>query len=142
MYLGNMALLVISIFAIPLFVQLIKVPYRLLGPTIVVICALGTFSVNASFVETYLMFAAGIIGFFMRLYGFSPAALVLALVLGPLAEEALRQTMTISRGSFSIFIERPASLWIIGVTVVLVGLLPLINRFGKRTSQEAKKAES
>jgi putative tricarboxylic transport membrane protein len=141
MYLGNVALLAISIFAIPLFVQLIKVPYRLLGPAIVVVCALGTFSVNASFVETYLMFAAGIIGFFMRLYGFSPAALVLALVLGPLAEEALRQTMTISRGSFGIFLERPASLWIIGVTFVLVALLPLMGRFSNR-ADAAKKAET
>ncbi|MGC1259278.1 MAG: tripartite tricarboxylate transporter permease, partial [Jannaschia helgolandensis] len=139
MYLGNMALLAISIFAIPLFVQIIKVPYRVLGPTVVVICALGTFSVNASFVELYIMFAAGIAGFFMRLYGFSPAALVLALVLGPLAEEALRQTLAISRGSFSIFIERPASLWIIVVTIVLVVFLPLLNRFGSK-AETAKKS--
>ncbi len=139
MYLGNMALLTISIFAIPLFVKLIKVPYRILGPTVLVICTLGTFSVNASFVETYLMFGAGIAGFFMRLYGFSPAALVLALVLGPLAEEALRQTLTISRGSFGIFIDRPASLSIIGVTIALVVLLPLLNRFGK-SAGDAEKA--
>jgi putative tricarboxylic transport membrane protein len=132
-------LLVISIFAIPLFVQMIKVPYRVLGPCVIVICTLGTFSVHASFIETYLMFTAGIVGFFMRLYGFSPAALVLALVLGPLAEEALRQTLTISRGSFSIFVERPASLWIIGVTVMFVVALPLMNRFGK-TAGAANKA--
>ncbi len=135
MYLGNMVLLAISIFAIPLFVQIIKVPYRILGPCIVVICALGTFTVHASFIELYLMFAAGIVGFFMRLYGFSPAALVLALVLGPLAEEALRQTMTISRGSFGIFLTRPASLWIIGVTVALVVLLPILGRIGSRAGK-------
>ncbi|MHA7886357.1 tripartite tricarboxylate transporter permease [Roseicyclus sp.] len=138
MYLGNMVLLAISVFAIPLFVQLIKVPYRILGPAVVVICTLGTFSVNASFVETYLMFAAGIVGFFMRLYGFSPAALVLALVLGPLAEEALRQTLTISRGSFGIFLERPASLWIIGVTIVLVLILPLLGRIGASAGKAEK----
>ena len=141
MYLGNMALLAISIFAIPLFVQIIKVPYRMLAPCIVVVCALGTFSVHASFVETYLMFAAGIVGFFMRLYGFSPAALVLALVLGPLAEEALRQTMTISRGSFAIFVERTPSLWIIGVTLTLIVLLPMLNRFGKPKVDQAAKAD-
>ena len=142
MYLGNMVLLVISIFAIPLFVQMIKVPYRVLGPSVVVVCALGTFSVHASFVETYLMFAAGIVGFFMRLYGFSPAALVLALVLGPLAEEALRQTMTISRGSFGIFLERTPSLSIIGVTVALLILLPLLTRVGNTNAGEAEKAGS
>jgi putative tricarboxylic transport membrane protein len=142
MYLGNMALLAISIFAIPLFVQMIKVPYRVLGPCVVVVCALGTFSVHASFVETYLMFAAGIVGFFMRLYGFSPAALVLALVLGPLAEEALRQTLTISRGSFMIFVERAPSLWIILITIALVVLLPLLNRFGAASGGRAEKAGS
>ncbi len=142
MYLGNMVLLVISIFAIPLFVQMIKVPYRILGPSVVVVCALGTFSVHASFIETYLMFTAGIVGFFMRLYGFSPAALVLALVLGPLAEEALRQTMTISRGSFGIFFERTPSLAIICVTVALLVLLPFLNRFGNTDAGEAEKAGS
>ena len=132
MYLGNMVLLAISVFAIPLFVQIIKVPYRILGPCIVVICALGTFTVHASFIEMWLMVAAGVIGFFMRLYGFSPAALVLALVLGPLAEEALRQTMTISRGSFGIFLDRPASVWIIVVTIALLLILPLIGRIGAK----------
>ena len=138
MYLGNMVLLVINIFAIPLFVQIIKVPYRILGPCIVVICALGTFTVHASFVELWLMFAAGIVGFFMRMYGFSPAALVLALVLGPLAEEALRQTMTISRGSFGIFLDRPASLWIIGTTIALIVILPMMGRMGAKAAKAEK----
>jgi putative tricarboxylic transport membrane protein len=138
MYLGNMILLAINIFAIPLFVQIIKVPYRILGPCVVVICALGTFTVHASYIEMYMMFGAAIVGFFMRLYGFSPAALVLALVLGPLAEEALRQTMTISRGSFGIFLDRPASVWIICVTIALVVLLPLLGRIGSRAGKAEK----
>ena len=65
---------------------------------------------------------------------------LLALVLGPLAEEALRQTMTISRGSFAIFVERPPSLWIIAITIALVVLLPLLNRFGNSSSGKAEKA--
>ena len=132
MYLGNLALLAICIFAVPLFALMIRTPYRILGPTIIVVCALGTFSVHASFVETYLALAAGVVGFFMRLYGFSPAALVLALVLGPLAEEALRQTLAISRGSFAIFVQRPASLWIIVATAALLAIVPAINRVWKR----------
>ena len=125
MYLGNMALLALNIFAIPLFVQMIKVPYRILAPAVILICTLGTYSVNASLIETWFMFAAGLVGFFMKLYGYSPAALVLALVLGPLAEQSLRQTLTISRGSFGIFLERPASLWILGMaaTILVIGLL-------------------
>ncbi|WP_163269465.1 tripartite tricarboxylate transporter permease [Chelativorans alearense] len=132
MYLGNMALLALNIFAIPLFVQIIRVPYRILAPIVLVICTLGTFSVSSSMIEVYLMFTAGIVGFFMRLYGFSPAALVLGLVLGPLAEEALRQTLTISRGSFWIFLERNGSIGIIVTTAVLLLVLPLMQRIGRR----------
>lgn len=138
MYLGNMALLAISIFAIPLFVKIIKIPYRVLAPAVIVVCTLGTFSVHGSIIETWLMFGAGIAGFFMRMYGFSPASLVLALVLGPLAEEALRQTMTISRGSFMIFVNRPASLWILGLTVFLIIIVPLMQRMGRRAGKAEK----
>ena len=82
-----------------------------------------------SYLVMLFMLAAGVIGFFMKLLGFSPAATVLALVLGPLAEEALRQSLTISRGSFAIFIERPTSLWIMGITVAILALAPLLRRF-------------
>ncbi|MGQ0547852.1 MAG: tripartite tricarboxylate transporter permease, partial [Betaproteobacteria bacterium] len=94
MYLGNVALLALNIFAIPLFVQMVKLPYRLLAPAVILVCTVGTYSVGGSIVETWLMFAAGLAGFFMKLHGFSPAALVLALVLGPLAEQSLRQSLT------------------------------------------------
>ena len=128
MYLGNMALLALNIFAIPLFVQMVKLPYRILAPAVIVVCTAGTYSVNGSIVETWLMFAAGLVGFFMKRYGFSPAALVLALVLGPLAEQSLRQSLTISRGSLGIFLERPMSLWILGVTAVVLALGVLMRR--------------
>ena len=120
MYLGNVALLALNVFAIPLFVQMIRLPYRILAPAVILVCTLGTYSVNGSIVETWLMLAAGLAGFFMKRLGFSPAALVLALVLGPLAEQSLRQSLTISRGSFMIFVERPMSLWILGIGLALL----------------------
>jgi putative tricarboxylic transport membrane protein len=120
MYLGNMALLALNIFAIPLFVQMIKLPYRILAPAVILICTIGTYSVNGSIIETWLMFGAGLVGFFMKLHGYSPAALVLALVLGPLAEQSLRQTMTISNGSFGIFVDRPMSFAILGITIAML----------------------
>jgi putative tricarboxylic transport membrane protein len=129
MYFGNVALLALNIFAIPLFVQMVRLPYRLLAPAIIVVCTVGTYSVHASMMEVWLMLAAGIVGFFMKLLGFSPAATVLALVLGPLAEEALRQSLTISRGSFGIFIDRPICLVIIITAVALVLLAPVLKRF-------------
>ncbi len=128
MYLGNVALLALNIFAIPLFVQMIKLPYRLLAPAVILICTMGTYSVNGSIVETWLMFVAGVVGFFMKRFGFSPAALVLALVLGPLAEQSLRQTLTISRGSFGIFLDRPMSLWILGITAAILTLGVMMRR--------------
>ena len=87
-------------------------------------------SVNGSLIETWLMLAAGVAGFFMRLGGFSPAALVLALVLGPLAEQSLRQSLTISSGSFAIFVERPVSLTLLCLTAVLLagGIYARVSR--------------
>lgn len=132
MYLGNMALLAINIFAIPLFVFMLKVPYRVLAPAVILVCTMGTFSVHGSIVEVWLMFAAGIVGFFMKLYGFSPAATVLALVLGPLAEETLRQTLIISRGSPMIFLERGMSVGILVATVAIVLFGILMSRWRLR----------
>ena len=131
MYLGNMALLALNIFAIPLFVQMIKLPYRILAPAVILICTIGTYSVNGSIIETWLMFGAGLVGFFMKLHGYSPAALVLALVLGPLAEQSLRQTMTISDGSFGIFLDRPMSLAILGITIAML-VAGILMRRGRR----------
>jgi putative tricarboxylic transport membrane protein len=64
----------------------------------------------------------------MKRCGFSPAALVLALVLGPLGEQSLRQSLTISGGSFAIFLDRPASLWILGITAVVLALGIMMRR--------------
>jgi putative tricarboxylic transport membrane protein len=94
-----------------------------LAPVIILLCVVGTYSVNGSIVEVGIMLGCGVLGFFMRLYGMSPAALVIALVLGPLAEETLRQTMIISGGDFTIFVQRTTSLVLLIVIAVLV-LLP------------------
>ncbi len=141
MYLGNMVLVALCIFAIPLFVAMLRIPYRILAPVVVLLSAIGTYAVNGSMVETWLMLAAGAVGYLMKRFGFSPAALVVALVLGPLAEDTLRQTLTISRGSFMIFLERPVALTLGIITLVLIGLLALMNRFQKNTVTEARASE-
>jgi putative tricarboxylic transport membrane protein len=139
MYLGNMVLVALCIFAIPLFVAMLRVPYRVLAPIVVVLSVIGTYTVNASMVETWIMLAAGIVGYFMKRFGFSPAALVVALVLGPMAEDTLRQTLTISRGSFAIFYERPVSLTLGLITVGLLAVLALLNRFQRQTVSRRQK---
>lgn len=135
MYLGNIMLLVINIFAIPLFASVARVPFRTLAPIVIVLCVFGTYVVNASIIEVGIMVAAGVVGFFMRRFGFSPAALVIALVLGPLAEQTLRQTLIISGGSFDIFVQRGPSLALLGVIALLLlvpVLVPMLRRLVQR----------
>jgi putative tricarboxylic transport membrane protein len=125
MYLGNVMLLIINIFFIPAFASIARVPFRILGPIILVVCVVGTFTVNGSIIEVGIMLACGVLGFFMRRYGFSPAALVIALVLGPLGEETLRQTLLISDGSWGIFLQRSTSVVLLAVMLFIL-LIPLI----------------
>jgi|SRR5690625_4424635 len=127
MYLGNVMLLVVNIFCIPVFASIARVPFRVLGPIVILLCIFGTYTVNSSIIEVQIMLACGVLGFFMRRVGMSPAALVIALVLGPLAEETLRQTLIVSGGDLSIFVERGASIGLLIALAVLL-VLPLLTR--------------
>ncbi|MFG1705043.1 tripartite tricarboxylate transporter permease [Nonomuraea sp. M3C6] len=127
MYLGNVVLLALNVFCIPVFARVARVPFHVLAPVIIVMCVLGTFAVNSSIVEVGVMLVCGVLGFFMRRFGLVPAAVVIALVLGPLAEETLRQTLIISGGSFGIFVQRPTSIVLLCVVGGLL-VLPLVVR--------------
>ena len=131
MYLGNIMLLLVNLFCIPVFASIARVPFRVLAPIIIALCVAGTYTVNGSIIEVGIMLACGVLGFFMRRFGMSPAALVIALVLGPLAEETLRQTMIISGGDPAIFLQRTTStvlLIVIAVLVLIPAVLPRIRR--------------
>jgi len=141
MYVGNMMLVVLSIVAIPLFTFAARVPYAVLAPVVVVLCAIGTFAVNGSVTDVWIMLMAGIFGFFMKRQGFSPAAMVVAIVLGPLAESTLRQSLIISEGSLLIFLQRPVAL-ALGVLIALLvfagpmsSRLALLRRMSPSTSE-------
>jgi putative tricarboxylic transport membrane protein len=151
MYLGNVMLLIVNIFFIPAFASIARVPFKILAPVVVVLCVLGTFAVNSSFVDVGIMLACGVLGFFMRRFGLSAAAMVVALVLGQIAEETLRQTMIISRGSFDIFFSRTQSVVLIAVIVLLILVPILATRLvrsvagsvaRKRTDDESKTRDS
>ena len=141
MYLGNVMLLIVNIFFIPAFASIARVPFRVLAPIILVICVLGTFTVNGSIIEVGIMLACGVLGFFMRRYGFSPAALVIALVLGPLGEETLRQTLLISDGSWGIFLERTTSVVLLALMVLII-MIPLVTPPIRRATQRRLEAMS
>jgi putative tricarboxylic transport membrane protein len=108
-YIANVLLLILSTLFIPLFVRAVRIPYSILMPLIVVFCVTGAYSLKNNLWDVGTMLVFGVVGYLMKKLGYSPAALVLALVLGPLAERALRQSLIISDAGIGIFFMRPIS---------------------------------
>jgi putative tricarboxylic transport membrane protein len=106
-YIANVMLLVLSTAFIPLFVRALRVPYTILMPLIIVFCITGAYSLKNNLWDVGQMLVFGVLGYAMKKLGYSPAALVLALVLGPMAERALRQSLIISDAGLGIFFLRP-----------------------------------
>ena len=129
MYIGNLMLLVLNLPLIGLWVQVLKVPYRILFPLILLFCLIGVYSIGNSIFDIYVMILFGVLGYLMRKLGYEPAPLVLAFVLGPMMENNLRKALILSDGSFSIFVERPLSLACLIIALVLLGsaILPALR---------------
>jgi putative tricarboxylic transport membrane protein len=137
MYVGNVLLLLLNLPLIGLWVQLLKVPYKVLFPLILLFCVIGTFSINNSRFDLGLMILFGGVGYLLRKFAYEPAPLILAVVLGPMIENALRQSLIISQGSFMIFFNRPISV----VTLAIAGLL-LLSRFVSYVRGSKRRFES
>ncbi len=136
MYLANVMLLVLNLPLIPLWVQILKVPYTILYPLILLFCLIGSYSLNNNVGDVIIMCIFGAVGFLMKKFQFEPAPLVLALVLGPMLEDNLRQALLISGGSFAMFFTRPLSVAFLIASVATL-LLPLLKmrptaRFGQQ----------
>jgi putative tricarboxylic transport membrane protein len=129
MYLGNIMLLVINLPLIGIWVKILKVRYALLFPMILFFCLIGAYTTGNTVYDIYVMVVFGVAGFLMKKYGYEPAPLVLALVIGPIMERAFRQSLIISGGSFSIFMTKPLSALFV-IAAVFILLSPLI--FKKR----------
>jgi putative tricarboxylic transport membrane protein len=127
MYTGNVMLLILNLPLIPIWVKVLKVPYPLLSPLILLFCLIGAYSINGNIVDVIIMIIFGIAGYMMKKLEYEGAPLILAFVLGPLFENALRQSLMMSRGSFSIFFARPISLVLI-LTAAMVLISPLVFR--------------
>jgi putative tricarboxylic transport membrane protein len=140
MWIGNLALLVINLPLVGLWVRLLKVPYRLMFPAILLFCCIGIYSVNNRPGDVLLMAAFGLGGHLLFKVGFEPAPLLLGFVLGRLLEEKLRQALVLSRGSFLPFVTRPVSAGLLVVTllVLLVALLPTIRKQREVLAQAAQ----
>jgi putative tricarboxylic transport membrane protein len=130
MYVGNVMLLVLNLPLVGLFVNLLRVPYPLLYPSIIAFCILGVYAVNGSVVDVWIMLAMGVVGYLLRKLEFETAPIVLGLILAPMLEMALRQSLAMSDGHYGIFLMRPiaTTLLAVGAILVLLSLWPLITR--------------
>jgi putative tricarboxylic transport membrane protein len=139
MWIGNLMLLIINLPLIGLWVRFLKVPYRLMFPSIVLLCCIGIYSINNSPVEVIMTAGFGLFGYALVKFGFEPAPLLLGFVLGKLMEEKLRQALVISRGTFMTFVERPlsAGLLLVALVLMVIAILPSIRQSREQVFKEA-----
>jgi len=138
-YIANVMLLILSTAAIPLFVRALRIPYGILMPLIVVFCITGAYSLKNSVFDIGTMLVFGVLGYAMKRLGYSPAALVLALVLGPMAERALRQSLIISDQGAAIFFMRPIS-GVLMAAAILAVVVPAARALSAMSRRRAAAA--
>jgi putative tricarboxylic transport membrane protein len=131
MYTGNILGVVVVLAFVPLFAAILRIPFAILTPLIVVVCAVGAYAVHNSMMDIWLMLIFGALGYVFKKLDYPLAPLVLALVLGDLAENALRQSLIMSQGSLAIFFQRPISGVIVSVAILFF-FLPVITSWWRR----------
>ena len=132
MWIGNLILVVLNLPLIGIWVQLLKVPYRLLYPAILVFCAIGVYSINNNPFDVTVTAVFGLLGYTFYKLRCEPAPLILGFILGPMMEENLRRAMLLSRGDATVFFTRPLSLGLLIAAAMLVVIVALPNIKKKR----------
>jgi putative tricarboxylic transport membrane protein len=127
MYIGNVMLLVLNLPLVPLFAQILRVPYFVLYPAILGISIVGVYSVSHSLFDVWLLGIFGLLGYLMRKLDFPAAPLILGMVLGDGLERALRQSLMMSGGQLAVLVTRPLSAGMLLLTVVIL-LVPLVHK--------------
>jgi len=130
MYVGNLVLLILNLPLVGLFVNLLRVPYPYLYPAILAFSILGVYAVNGSVVDVWIMLLMGVLGYLLRKLDFETAPIVLGVVLAPMIELALRQSLAMSDGHYGIFLQRPiaATLLVVALGMTLLSLRTFIRR--------------
>ena len=138
MYIGNIMLLLLNLPMIGLFVNILRIPFTLLGSLIGLICFVGAFSVSGDPFDILIMVFFGIVGYLMNKFEYPPAPLLLAFIVGPMLESSMRRSLILSDGSLEIFVSRPISIILICITLICVidpilrkGVIPLFRRYRK-----------
>jgi putative tricarboxylic transport membrane protein len=140
MYVGNLMLLALNLPLVSVFVTVLRIPYAYLYPLIIMFCIIGVYEVNNSIVDVWIMLIMGILGYALRKFEFDPAPLVLGLVISPILEQSLRQSLIMSNGNYLIFFSRPISLGLMCVSILLLALSAYAFLL-KRADWRAKLAE-
>ena len=141
-YLGNMMLLILNLPLVGIFAKIVRVSPKYLMPTVLVLCVIGAYGDNSNFFDVWVMLGAGIVGYIMRKYNYEPAPLIVGLVLGPVMERSLRQTLIISRGSIGGLYGSPLCMvmWFI---ILLAAILPSVTHYLRwRISARPKKSRA
>jgi len=130
MYLGNAMLLVLNLPLISLWVRVVLIPYIYLFPLILAFCLIGAYSINNSVEDIYIMLIFSIVGYLMKKFEYEGAPLILAFILGPILENALRQSLIMSHGEFGIFLGKPIALGALlaAACLLLMAFLPWLKK--------------
>jgi len=131
MYIGNLTLLLLNLPLIGIWVRLLRVPYAILLPVIILFCLIGAYTIANSIVDVLLMLAFGMLGYLMKKLKYDAAPFVLAFVLGPMLEYSLKQSLIVSKGSFHLFFTRPISATCLVLALLLL-VIPLLPKVGKK----------
>ena len=139
LYIANLVTLLINLAFIPVFVKVLKMPFTILAPIIYILCIVGGYAPTQTMHDVWLMFLFGVVGYLLRKLNYPVAPAVLAIVLGPLAEQSFRQSLLSSQGDVTIFLQRPISAVCILLAVMLIAY-PVIKRVLKKAGSRSNKA--
>lgn len=131
MYIGNFVLLILNLPLVGVFASILRIPQHLLMGFILLLCLIGTFSVNNSFLDIYMLIGMGFLGYFLRKLNFNTAPVILGLVLGPMLENSLRQSLYLNRGNIWAIVSRPIPAFLFAVAIGVI-LIPFLFRLIKR----------
>ena len=138
MWIGNIMLILLNLPLIGIWVKLLKIPYRMLYPAILVFCCIGVYTVNNSIFDIFITASFGVIGYMFFKFGCEPAPLLLGFVLGPMMEENFRRALLLSRGDFTTFVTRPLSLSLLvaALLLLIVVTLPAVKKSRSEVFEE------
>ena len=140
MYVGNLMLLALNLPLVGIFVHLLRIPYGYLYPLIIMFCIIGVYEVSHSIVDVWIMLIMGVVGYLLKKFSFDPAPLVLGLVIAPIFEMSLRQSLIMSDGNWTIFVSRPIAATLMAAAAILLAM-SLLSMLSKRRDWRAQMAE-